>query len=1063
MLRFGDVPANINFPQEEERTLKRWQADGTFKKSLELAKGRKHFTFYDGPPFATGLPHYGHILTGTIKDAITRWAQQNGHYVERRFGWDTHGLPVEFEIDKKLGIKGPQDVIEMGIANYNKECRSIVMPYSTGCATPLSNFEANQNYKMVVDPGAYVAFELVERPNRFLVIYTTTPWTLPSNLAIAVHPELKYAVVKCTKSGKELIMLEERVPVVFTKKGEYELLETMQGAQLEGLQYKPLFPYFEHLKAGRAFHVLTGTFITTDQGTGVVHQAPYFGEIDYTTCIQHGVIKKDATTEEMVCPVDENGCFTAQITDYAGVYVKEADKQILKRLRDSGALIKQKDEAHSYPFCWRSNTPLLYKAVPSWFIRVESMVEDLLKNNEKTKWVPAFVQEKRFANWLRDARDWAVSRNRFWGTPINLWVSDDFSEVVCPASIEELEQLSGTKVTDLHRESVDQLEIRSPTSGRVLKRVSEVFDCWFESGSMPYAQQHYPFENRDHFESNFPADFIAEGIDQTRGWFYTLLVLSTALFNKPPFKNLICNGLVLAADGEKMSKSKKNYPDPMEIVNKYGADALRLYLINSPVVRGENLRFREDGVDKVLKEVLLPWFNAFRILLSNINLYEVETKKDFVFSTAKPTNVMDKWIISFTNSLVAYVRKEMADYHLYAVVAPLTRYFETLTNVYIRFNRNRFKSDNEESDRLAALSALAHVMLLIVKLMSPFTPFFCDYLWQTLRKIVDAPEESVHFALIPEPESELIDETVERRVAAMRQVVDIARAIREKKEISVRYPLKEIAVVNRDPQFLQDVESLQQYLLSELNVKKLIVSQDKAKYGVQLKATPNFKLLGARLKGDQKKVADYLKNQVSEEELESFVANGKLTVLGHELTDEEVAVSFTCQPGKNSTETWESLAERQTVVLLNTAQDEALIHEGLSRELINRIQQLRKAANLQHYHKARAFCEFQPADGVLARVAAEYLDAISHVTGTDIRLHEAASAAATVQAEHVIRDETLKVRLFLVPVEAAEAGHKKKPKEKKRKSKLVTFGILTAAFGVFSLFGFTLLRQRRLL
>ncbi|KAI6218653.1 Isoleucyl-tRNA synthetase [Aphelenchoides fujianensis] len=958
MLRFGDVPANINFPQEEERTLKRWQADGTFKKSLELAKGRKHFTFYDGPPLPTSMPPYGQILTGTIKDAITRWAQQNGYYVERRFNWVTHGLRVDFEIDKKLGIQSPQDVIEMGIANYNKECRSLVMhysrqwhktaermgrwidfendyerlyplsmesvwwvfselhtkelvyravkvlPYCTDCATPLSNFEADQNYKMVVDPGAYVAFELVERPNRFLVIYTTTPWTLPSNLAIAVHPDLKYAVVKCTKSGKELIMLEERVPIVFTKKGEYELLETMQGAQLEGLQYKPLFPYFEHLKTGRAFHVLTGTFITTDRGTGVVHQAPYFGEIDYTTCIQHGVIKKDATAEEMVCPVDENGCFTAQITDYAGAYVKEADKLILKRLRDSGALIKQEDEAHSYPFCWRSNTPLFYKAVPSWFIRVESMVEDLLKNNEKTKWVPAFVQEKRFANWLRDARDWAVSRNRFWGTPINLWVSDDFSEVVCPASIEELEQLSGTQVTDLHRESVDQLEIRSPTSGRVLKRVSEVFDCWFESGAMP-------FENRDHFESNFPADFIAEGIDQTRGWFYTLLVLSTALFNKPPFKNVICNGLVLAADGEKMSKSEKNYPDPMEIVNKYGADALRLYLINSPVVRGENLCFREDGVNKVLKEVLLPWFNAFRILLSNINLYEVEIKKNFVFSTAKPTNVMDKWIISFTNRVVAYVRKEMGDYHLYTVVAPLTRYFETLTNVYCRpqltFARELRKmihsmirlysfflssSDDDEADRQAALSALAHVMLLIVKLMSPFTPFFCDYLWQTLRKIVGAPEESVHFALIPESKSELIDETAERRVAAMRQVVDIARAIREK-EISVRYPLKEIVVMNRDPQFLQDVESLQQYLLSELNVKKLI-------------------------------------NQVSEEELESFVANGKLTVLGHELTDEEVAVSFTCQPGKNSTETWESLAEGQTVVLLNTAQDEALIHEGLS-------------------------------------------------------------------------------------------------------------------------------------
>ncbi|KAI6231146.1 Isoleucyl-tRNA synthetase [Aphelenchoides besseyi] len=1068
MVRFAEVPSNINFSEEEKRTLKRWKEEDTFRKSLELAKDRPHYTFYDGPPFATGLPHYGHILTGTIKDAVTRWAHQNGHYVERRFGWDTHGLPVEFEIDKTLGIKGPQDVYEMGIAKYNAECRSIVMrystewqqtvermgrwidfendyktlypwfmesvwwvfselykknlvyrgvkvmPFSTGCSTPLSNFEANQNYKTVTDPGAYVAFELVEKPNRFLVIYTTTPWTLPSNLAIAVHPDLKYVVVKCAKTGKELVLLEERLPILFAKKDDYQVVETLQGNKFEGQQYKPLFPYFEHLKSGRAFHVVTGTFITTDQGTGVVHQAPYFGEIDYATCIQHGVIKKDATMEEMVCPVDERGCFTKEVIDYHGEYVKDADKKILKRLRDSGLLIKQKDEAHSYPYCWRSNTPLLYKAVPSWFIRVESMVGDLLKNNEKTKWVPSFVQEKRFANWLRDARDWAVSRNRFWGTPINLWVSDDFSEIVCPSSINELEELTGTRITDLHRESVDSLEIKSK-SGKTLKRVSEVFDCWFESGSMPYAQQHYPFENRELFEQNFPADFIAEGIDQTRGWFYTLLVLSTALFNKPPFKNLICNGLVLAKDGEKMSKSKKNYPDPMDIVNKYGADALRLYLINSPVVRGENLRFVESGVDKVLKEVMLPWFNAFRNLMGNINLYEIETKKQFVFSTEKPTNVMDKWIISFTNSLVDYVRKEMADYHLYAVVTPLTRYFDTLTNVYIRFNRNRFKSDNEQVDRLAALSALTHVLILIVKLMSPFTPFFCDYLWQTLRKIVEAPEESVHFTSIPEPENELIDEEVERRVAAMRQVIDLGRAIREKKEISTRYPLKEIAVVNRDPQFLADVESLQQYLLSELNVKKLIVSQDKAKYGVQLRATPNFKLLGLRLKGDQKKVTEYLRTKVSEEELESLIANGKLEVCGHELTDEEVAVSFTCKPGDNSSETWESMADKQTVVLLNTTQDDELIREGLSRELINRIQQLRKTAKLHHYNKARAYCQFEPTDGVLAQVAAKYLDAISHVTGTEIRLNEklADNETTNFNEEYKIRGDSLKVSLLV--------------------------------------------------
>ncbi|KHJ85814.1 tRNA ligase class I, partial [Oesophagostomum dentatum] len=500
-----------------------------------LAVDRPRFTFFDGPPFATGLPHYGHILAGTIK---------------------------EYEVDKTLGIKGPNDILEMGIGKYNAECRSIVMryshewettvarmgrwidfrndyktlypwfmesvwwafselfkkglvyrgvkvmPYSTSCSTPLSNFEAGQNYKDVVDPAVCIGFRLDENPNRMMVAWTTTPWTLPSNLALCVHPDLDYVVVK------------------------------------------------------------------------------------------------------------------AEVTDFAGLYVKDADKQICKNLKERGLLIKQGEVKHSYPFCWRSDTPLLYKAVPSWFIRVEQIVPNLLANNEQTYWVPSFVKEKRFANWLRDARDWAVSRNRFWGTPINLWVSDDLEEVVCPGSIAELEQLTGTKITDLHRESVDHLTIPSKTGRGVLKRVTEVFDCWFESGSMPYAQNHYPFENKKSFEDNFPADFIGEGIDQTRGWFYTLLVLSTALFNKPPFKNLICNGLVLASDGNKMSKRKKNYPDPMEIVQKYGADALRLYLINSPVVRGENLRFREEGVRDLLKDVFLPWFNAYRFFVQNVQLYE---------------------------------------------------------------------------------------------------------------------------------------------------------------------------------------------------------------------------------------------------------------------------------------------------------------------------------------------------------------------------------------------------------------------------------------------------------
>ncbi|CAD5218660.1 unnamed protein product [Bursaphelenchus okinawaensis] len=1063
MSGLGAVPDSINFPNEEQKILKHWEKDETFKKSLELSKDRPHFTFYDGPPFATGLPHYGHILTGTIKDVVTRWAAQTGYYVERRFGWDTHGLPVEFEVDKTLGIKGPSDVHEMGIDVYNNHCRSIVMrysnewrhtvqrmgrwidfdndyktlypwfmesvwwvfselykkdmvyrgvkvmPFSTGCSTPLSNFEAGQNYKDVQDPAAFVGFQLKSNPNRSLIIWTTTPWTLPSNLAIAVHPDLEYVAVKPKGVEKEYVLLKCRLTELWKKADQYQIVDTFLGKTLGGLEYEPVFPYFAYRRESGAFKVLLGTFITTDQGTGCVHQAPYFGEIDYTTCLENNVITKDG---ELVCPVDEQGRFTSEVTDYKGIYVKDADKAILKHLQQTGHLVKQATVQHSYPFCWRSDTPLLYKAVPSWFIRVESIVSKLLENNDKTYWVPTFVKEKRFANWLRDARDWAVSRNRFWGTPINLWVSEDMSEVVCPSSIKELEELTGQKITDIHRESVDGLTIKSK-SGKVLKRVSEVFDCWFESGSMPYAQQHYPFENKQRFEANFPADFIAEGIDQTRGWFYTLLVLSTALFDKPPFKNLICNGLVLAADGNKMSKRKKNYPDPLEVVGKYGADALRLYLINSPVVRGETLKFREEGVRDLLKDVFLPWFNAYRILASNLRLFELDTKAKFDFHTGKASNVMDRWIVSFTNSLVQYVRKEMELYHLYTVVTPLTKYFDTLTNIYIRLNRSRFKPENEDvEDCRIALSTLAHVLVTVVRLMAPFTPYFSEYLWKSLKIVIGSDKDSVHFCDIPEPHLDLIDDEVERRVSAMREVIDIARTLRERKGISTRYPLREVVVVNRSQQFLDDVLSLKTYIQSELNLKEVTVSQDKSKYGVQLKAEPNFKLLGKRLKGDQKKVAEYLKNTVTETELEDLISNCKITVHGYELTSEEVGVAFTCD--SKSGGNWETQAGNQTVVLLDCTEDEALLEEGLSREIINRIQKLRKEAKLQPDDAASAYCTFEPAEGHLLKTAQKFLESISKSTGTTVKLNEKAGEKNVVASnKSEIRNEQIEVNLIL--------------------------------------------------
>lgn len=1063
MSGLSTVPDNINFAKEEDKIAQKWKDENTFERSVELSKDRPHFTFYDGPPFATGLPHYGHMLTSTIKDVVGRWAHQNGHYVERRFGWDTHGLPVEFEIDKTLGISGPQDVMKMGIANYNNECRKIVMrysgewektmgrlgrwvdfkhdyktlypwfmesvwwafselhkkglvykgvkvmPFSTACSTPLSNFEAGQNYKDVVDPAVFVGFKLLDNPNRQLVAWTTTPWTLPSNLALVVHPDMQYVVAKDKTTGIEYVVLEERLGEL--KNDNLEVIEKLLGNQLKDLKYEPLFPYFAHMREERnAFRVLNDTFVTSDSGTGVVHQAPYFGEIDFQVCVNNGVIAKD---QKMICPVDENGKYTSEVKDYEGIYVKDADKLIMKKLKEMGNLVRQAECKHSYPFCWRSDTPLLYKAVPSWFIRVESLIPRLLANNDETYWVPSFVKDKRFANWLKDARDWAVSRNRFWGTPINLWVSDDGEEVVCIGSIAELEELSGKKITDLHRESVDDITIPSRSGRGVLKRVSEVFDCWFESGSMPYAQNHYPFENRKVFEDNFPADFIAEGIDQTRGWFYTLLVLSTALFNKPPFKNLICNGLVLASDGAKMSKRKKNYPDPMEVVNKYGADALRLYLINSPVVRGENLRFREEGVRDLLKDVFLPWFNAYRFFVQNVQAYEHETGNVFDMNAhVASENVMDRWIESFTNSLVGFVRKEMDAYRLYAVVGPLTKFFDTLTNVYIRLNRKRVKGDNGLHEQHHALAALGRVLILIVRLMAPFTPFFCEYIWQNLKKVVGAKEESVHFLMLPKPDESLIDESVERRVEVMRNVIDLVRLVRDREGIAVKYPLKEMVVINRDSQFLEDVKSLEPYILLELNVRQLTVSQDKHKYGITLKAEPNFKILGARLKGEQKKVADYLKNKVTETELEQFLLEGKLTVLGHDITSEEVAVSYAA--GSDEGHGYKTHSDAKTIVMIDTTEDESLVEEGLCREVTNRVQRLRKQAKLVSTDTAHVHLVVHPAGSQLAQVVAAKLKDIESATGTPIKLGAPSADAkpATAVSKSAVKDSEVELWLF---------------------------------------------------
>lgn len=1013
MSNLADVPEQIRFPVAEEDIQKYWEQINAFHTSLKKSEGRKPFTFYDGPPFATGLPHYGHILAGTIKDIVTRYAHQTGHYVERRFGWDCHGLPIEFEIEKEIGLKTRQDVLKFGIDNYNRECRKIVMrfseewrtivsrmgrwidfdndyktmnvsfmesvwwvfkqlfekglvyrgfkvmPYSTGCTTPLSNFEANMNYKDVSDPEVFVAFPLADDSTTSLIAWTTTPWTLPSNLCLCVNPDLDYVTVEDVASQKKYILAESRLPAIYKKAtNAYKILSKCKGKDLKGTKYVPMFPYFAKEEANGAFHVQVDSYVTSDSGTGVVHCAPGFGVDDYRVCADAGIIKKG---EDIVCPIDADGNFTSEVSDFAGRYVKECDKDIIKKIKDAGRLISSGSIVHSYPFCWRSETPLLYRAIPGWFVAVEKIKDKLLKNNSETYWVPDFVKEKRFHNWLSDAKDWSISRNRYWGTPIPLWVSDDGQEVVCVGSKQELEELIGTTVDDLHREFIDNLTIpsrRGPEFG-VLKRIEAVFDCWFESGSMPYAAQHYPFENKDKFESSFPADFIAEGLDQTRGWFYTLLVLGTALFDKAPFKNLIVNGLVLAEDGKKMSKRLKNYPDPVDVVNKHGADALRLYLINSPVVRAEPLKFKEDGVKEIVKDVFLPWFNAYRFFVQNMKKFLKDGGKKFDSHEAQNmerTNVMDQWIISASQTLIKSVKQEMEAYRLYAVVPKLLTMIDQLTNWFVRMNRKRLKGGDQDDWRVA-LATLYTVLMTLCRTMAPFTPFLTETIYQNLKNLVPESEreDSIHYVMIPEVQENLISTQIESSISNMQAIIEFGRAIRDKNKISLKVPLKTCIVISRNPDVLSNVSSLQQYITEELNVRNVEVTANEGAF-VTFRVEPDNKLLGQRFGRDFKAIAPQIK-ALKHEQIVELRDNGKLNVAGHDITLSEVKIINEFKA--DAVGQYDAFSNDKILVLLDIVLHEDLKDEGTAREIVNRVQKLRKKAGLQVTDEVSVFYELE--------------------------------------------------------------------------------------------------------
>merc|ERR1711871_131117 len=881
----------------------------------------------------------------------------------------------------------------------------------------------------------------VDDPSVSLVAWTTTPWTLPSNLALCVNPDFTYVKVEDnTKKhkGKVFILAKCRLAFLYPgKKGDansndFKVLQEMKGTDLVGTKYTPIFDYFKTEQEKRAYRVISDNFVTEDGGTGVVHCAPAFGGDDYRVCLENEICPVD----DLLCPVDEDGCFDARVTDFAKRKVKEADNDIIDLLVSRGRLVKKELYNHSYPFCWRSDPPLIYKAVTSWFVNVTKIKEQLLKSNSETYWVPQFVRDKRFHNWLQNARDWNISRNRFWGTPIPMWINpDDDDDRICVGSVEELEKLSGQppgSIKDLHMHNIDHLTIPSSKHpGQKLHRISEVFDCWFESGSMPYGQLHYPFENQEYFKQGFPADFIAEGLDQTRGWFYSLMVLSTALYERPAFKNLIVNGLVLAEDGKKMSKRLKNYPDPMYVVNQYGADALRLYLMNSPCVKAEELKFKEQGVLDVIKDVFLPWYNAYRFFVQNALRFEADTNTAFVadLSAAKQSaNKFDRWIISCSESLTAYVREELAAYHLNTVMPRLLQFIDELTNWYVRLNRDRFRgsggaTSDDISDQRAALSTLHTVLVTLCKLMGPFTPYLTESMYQNLRNCIPAgasspgdPQntESVHYCMLPDADTSAINTSIEQALKDMQNVVVCGRTIRDRNNCPIKLPLDEPVVIHRNPTTISNLESLQGYLVDEVNVRKVTLTDKEGDF-VAVSAAPNFKKLGKALGQDLPIIQAQLAHNVSEQDIRAFENGSPLTVEAAYVTgpdasvwlptaedkyvnvkagkkakkgepevapfagpsgpvsglaaqnctvsktasrtfnDDDLTINRSFKVGGGGQGNYESFAKDNFLVLLDVTRTKDNLEEYQAREVVTRVNKLKKAADLQQGDEVEVF------------------------------------------------------------------------------------------------------------
>ena len=1014
-MKITPVPSFVNFPETEEAILKFWKENDCFQKSLDKNKDKKPFVFYDGPPFATGLPHYGHILTSYIKDTVPRYFTMQGFFVDRRWGWDCHGLPVEFEAEKNLNISGKKEIEKIGLATFNGACHDLVLkyakdwiqiidrigrwvdfdrqyktmdadymesvlwvfsqlhergwiyesqkvlPYCIRCQTSLSNFETglDDSYREKQDRAITVKFEDLDEPGTNFLSWTTTPWTLPSNVALGVHPDIEYSKVEID-SGEKVWMASNRLEAYKKELPEARVVEKKLGKDLVGKVYKPLFNYF----AGEnRFRIIAGDFISDDNGTGFVHLAPRFGEDDQVVCSREGI--------EGVDPLTSEGKFQLPVADFEGMEIFESNKSIIRFLKNDAKLFSTEDIKHNYPHCWRCDQPLIYRGINSWFVKVTAIKSEMVAANQKIRWVPNHIKDGRFGQWLEGAKDWAISRNRFWGSPIPVWRCGICKNIFVPSSLDSLSKEVGQTVTDLHRPGCDELTWKCKSDGCSgdYKRVPEVLDCWFESGAMPIGQTHYPFENKEWFEENFPADFIVEYVSQTRGWFYTLLVLSTALFNKPPFKNSICHGVIQAKDGRKMSKRLKNYPDPVEILSAHGSDALRISLLSSSVVKGQDIRFSENSVREATRRYLIPLWNSLHFFTSYAALMEGYSPREL--DTAKVLG--DRYILSELEILREEVSANMEEYDLPQCYQKLLSFIETLSGWHIRNNRPRFWAEEFNEDSREAFDTLYTVILGLAQIAAPFFPFLAEHIYKHLTG------RSVHLEDWPEPRPQRKDPSLHKEIESVRWVIEAVRKVREKNSIQLRQPLSFAKIAGVESEVLRKHGDL---IKNQGNLKELIFSEKPEEFA-QPVLMLNSKSLGPILKGELKTV----QSLVREGEFE-LLDSGEARIGEHTLAKDHFNLVWSALDEHES-----SISENSLVVSLSLNITEELLIEGASRDINRIIQDLRKKLNLPYEQKIvlaidaegtwkAAFDQFKDwllSEGLITKISPSHFEPIEEI------------------------------------------------------------------------------------